>query len=156
MKYTRLSPFNNLKYLKASPLHRDTRIDRIYEDASMIQPLYCRSNTRALFNAYALRTSLFAPFYKIDSGATTKRILAMHQPEWSGRLDTMLLRLRQIPVNDSVLSVPLLQPLISLLEVSTVEPPTRSTQWTRMYSLQDQMFSTIDLCTPLLRWRAPS
>ena len=70
-------------------------------------------------------------------------------------LDTMLFGVRKIPVDDPILAIPLLQPLVRLLKVSTVHETPMSAQRTRMHRLQHQMLTSIDLRTPFLRRRAP-
>lgn len=61
----------------------------------------------------------------------------------------------EVPINNAILSVLFLQPLIRRLEMSTIQEPLVRTQRTRMYALQHQVFAPIDLLAPILRWLAP-
>lgn len=72
-------------------------------------------------------------------------------------LHTRVLRRHvQIPIDLAVVSIPLLQPLVRLLEVSTIEETLVCAQRTRMRTLQNQVLAPIHTFYPLLRRLAPS
>lgn len=62
----------------------------------------------------------------------------------------------EVPINPSVLSIPFLQPLIRLLEVSTIQEALVRTQRARMHTSQNQMRLLVDRSNSLLRRRSPS